>query len=68
MPEIAISRVRGWGWPTWQDVDVGAQGLEGFLVFDAEALLLVDDDQAELLEGDRAGQQRVGADDQVNLA
>ena len=51
-----------------QDVHVGAQGLEGLLVFDAEALLLVDDDEAELLEGDGAGQQRVGADHQVDLA
>ena len=51
-----------------QDVHVGAQGLEGLLVFDAEALLLVDDDQAELLEGDGAGQQRVCADHQVDFA
>ena len=40
-----------------QDVHVGAQGLEGFLVLDAEALLLVDDDEAQLLERNRAGQQ-----------
>ena len=51
-----------------QDVHVGAQGLERFLVLDAEALLLVDDDEAELLERNRAGQQRVSADDQVDLA
>jgi len=37
-------------------------------VLDAEALFLVDDDQAELLEGDGAGQQRVRSDDQVDLA
>ena len=37
-------------------------------MFDAEALLLVDDDQAELLEGDGAGQQGMCADDQVDLA
>ena len=37
-------------------------------MFDAEALLLVDDDQAELLEGDGAGQQGVRADDQVDFA
>ena len=51
-----------------QDVDVGAQGLERLLVFDAETLLLVDDDQAELLKGDGTGQQRVRSDDQVDLA
>ena len=51
-----------------QDVHVGAQGLERLLVLDAEALLLVDDDEAELLERNGAGQQRVGADHQVNLA
>ena len=37
-------------------------------MFDAEALFLVDDDQAELLEGDGAGQQGVRADDQVDFA
>ena len=51
-----------------QDVHVGAQSLERLLVLDTEALLLVDDDEAELLERNRAGQQRVGADDQVDFA
>ena len=34
----------------------------------AEALLLVDDQQAEVLELDVAGQQPVGADDDVDRA
>ena len=37
-------------------------------MLDAEALLLVDDDQAEVLEPDLLAQQAVGADDQVDGA
>ena len=37
-------------------------------MLDAEALLLVDDDQAEILEADLLGEQSVGADDQVDAA
>ena len=51
-----------------QDVHVGAQGLERLLVLDAEALFLVDDDEAELLERHRASQQRVRANNQVDFA
>ena len=49
-------------------MDVGPQRLQPFLVGDAEALLLVDDDQAELLELDALGEDRMGADDDVDLA
>ena len=45
-----------------QHMDVGAQLLQPLLVRDAEMLLLVDDHQAEILELDALGQQRVGAD------
>ena len=49
-----------------EHVDVGAQLLELLLVGDAEALLLVDDDEAEVLELDGLGQDRMGADDDVD--
>ena len=51
-----------------QHVDLRAQLLEPLLVGDAEALLLVDDQQAEVLEPHVARQQAVGADDDVELA
>ena len=51
-----------------QHVDLGAQLLEPFLVGDAEMLLLVDDDQAQVLELDGLAEQRVGADDDVDRA
>ena len=51
-----------------QDVDVCLERLQPLLVGDPEMLLLVDDDQAELLELDRLAEQRVGADDDVDLA
>ena len=51
MPVTAISSVRGIGRRTHrEDVDVGLQLLERVLVLDAEALLLVDDDEAEVFE------------------
>ena len=51
-----------------QHVDVGAQLLQLLLVLDAEALLLVDDDQAEVLELHLGREQPVGADDDVDGA
>ena len=51
-----------------QHMDVGAQLLQPLLVRDAEMLLLVDDQQAEILELDALGQQRVRADDDVDRA
>ena len=50
-----------------QHVHFGAQLLELLLVGDAEMLLLVDDDQAEVLELDGLAEQRMGADDDVDL-
>ena len=47
---------------------LGAILLEALLVHDAEALLLVDDDQAEVGEGDVLLQQPMRADDDVDLA
>ena len=51
-----------------QDVHLGAQLFQLLLVGDAEMLLLVDDDEAEVLELDRLAEKRVGADDDVDLA
>ena len=45
-----------------QHMHLGAQLLEPLLVGDAEMLLLVDDDEAEVLELDGLAEQRVGAD------
>ena len=44
------------------------QLLEPFLVLDAEALLLVDDDQAQILELHVLADQAMGADDDVDAA
>ena len=51
-----------------QHMHIGLQVLQPFLVLDAEVLLLVDDQQAEILERDRGAEQRMGADDDVDLA
>ena len=51
-----------------QDVDRGLELLDLLLVADAEALLLVDDEQAEVLEADVLGQEPVRADEDVDEA
>ena len=51
-----------------QHVDLGAQRLHGFLVAHAEAVLLVDDQQAQVLEAGVLAQQLVGADHDVDRA
>ncbi len=51
-----------------QHVDLGAQRLEPFLVADAEMLLLVHHQQAEIPELDGLAEQRMGADDDVDGA
>ncbi len=51
-----------------EDVDVGAELLQLLLVLDAEPLLLVDDDQAQVLELGLGGEEAVGADDEVDGA
>ncbi len=51
-----------------EEVDLGAQLLEVLLVRDSEALLLVDDDEAEVLEADVRGEDAVRADEDVDLA
>ena len=49
-----------------EHMHLGAQLLELLLVRDAEMLLLVDDDEAEILELDGLAEQRMGADDDVD--
>ena len=51
-----------------EHVDIAAELLDVLLVADAEALLLVDDEQAELLELHALLQQLVRADDEIALA
>ena len=51
-----------------QHMDLGAQVLQPLLVLDAEVLLLVDDDEAEVLEVDALAEHGVRADDDVDLA
>ena len=51
-----------------QHMHFRAQLLEPLLVADAEMLLLVDDDEAEVLEAHGLAQDRVGADDDVEAA
>ena len=69
MPVTAISRVRGIGVADMASTSTAVRSrLELLLVLDAEALLLVDDDQAEVLERDLAREQAVRADDEVDRA
>ncbi len=51
-----------------QHVDLGAQRLHRLLVAHAEAVLLVDDQQAQALELHRLDEQLVRADDDVDRA
>ena len=51
-----------------QHVHVGAQGFQRLLVFHAETLLLIDDDESQILELDFRVQQLVRADDHVHRA
>ena len=51
-----------------QHIHLGAQGLEGFFLAHAEAVFLVDDDQAETREFHLAREQPVGADHDIDGA
>ncbi len=51
-----------------QHVHLGAQGFHPLLVLDPEAVLLVDDGQAQILETHVVLQQLVGADQNIDLA
>ena len=47
---------------------LGAELFQLLLVGDAEMLLLVDDDKADILELDGLSEQRMGADDDIDIA
>lgn len=49
-----------------EHVDVDAQFLEGFFVFDAELLFFVNDEEAELFEAEFLAEEGVGADDDLD--
>jgi hypothetical protein len=67
MPTKAISRVRGIGTRAQgQDVHADGARLDRLLVRHAEALLLVDDEETEVLERDVLAQETVRADDHVD--
>ena len=63
-----LERARNRGRGHRQNVDVCLQFLEGILVLDAEALLLIDDHQAQVFEHDVRAEQAVSADDDVDRA
>jgi hypothetical protein len=67
-PESDMCSVRGIGVAESVSMSTLAAALEVLLVRHAEALLLVDDHQAEVLELDVLRQEPVGADDDVDLA
>src|SRR6185312_14841977 len=50
------------------DVDLELELAQQLLLLDAEALLLVDDDEADVLAAQVAAEEAVGADDDVGLA
>ena len=68
MPVSDSSSVRGIGVAdSVEHVHAGPQALDLLLVQDAEALLLVDHEQTEVLERDVAGEQAVGPDHDVDV-
>ena len=66
-PETASCSVRGIGVAlSGEHVHAGLELLQAFLLRHAEALLLVDHQQAEIGEAHRLAEQRVRADDDVD--
>ena len=51
-----------------QHMHIGAQFLQALLVLHAEVLLFIDDEQAQIAELDAGGEQRMGADDDIDVA
>ena len=69
MPERERWSVRGnGGRGHGENIDLGSHLFEALLVGDAEALLLVHDDESELLEGNVLLYESVGPDDDIDLA
>ena len=48
-------------------MDISPQRLELFLMLDAEMLFLIDDDKAQIFEGNLRRQDRVGANKDLHL-
>ena len=65
--ERELQGARDRGGRQGQHMDIATQALEPLLLCDAEMLFLVDDEQAEVLEGDGIGQERMCADHDVDL-
>lgn len=61
-------RVRGIGVAVSEDVHIGPQRLDLLLLAHPESVLLVDDEQPQILEGEVGAEQLVGAYDDVHLA
>ena len=69
IPASDICSVRGIGRGAHRDhVDAQLELAQQLLLLDAEALLLVDDEQAEVLGAHVAAEQPVGADQDVDVA
>ena len=66
--EGEVEGARDGGGGEGEQVGVASEAFEFFFVADAEALFFVDDDKAEVVEGDVFLQEAVGADDEVGLA
>ena len=66
--ESEVQRARDGRGRQRKHVDLGLESLESLLVGDAETLLLVDDDEAEVLELDVLAEEAMGTDDQINAA
>ena len=63
-----VQRARNRRGSQGQDVDLGAQALEALLLGDAEAVLLIDDQQPHVGQLQRFGEQLVSADHDIGLA
>ena len=61
-----VERARDGGRGQGEHIDLAAHFLERFLVGDAEALFLVDNEQAKVVEGNLFVKQLVCADNQVD--
>ena len=66
--EAHLEGARDRGGGEGEDVDVRLHLLHLLFVLHAEPLLLVDDEQAEVLEVDVGGEEAMGSDDAVDLA
>ena len=66
--ECHVEGARDGGGGEGEDVDLAEEVFEFLLVGDSEALLFIDDGEAEVFVGDIAGDEAVGADDHIDGA